>query len=1667
MNNRRDILRYHVSYHSRIQFVDQKFNSLPTTESTPETFEFILDEVLVKTFDSDIEKMTLKEFEQLILATAPRTHNLLNSRIDGRSFLEDYALARLKADHPEEFSKLAQGKLPIKRKVQAYPGYSILDTFNFFKLRRSVKYSDFKTHGGTTDALPAYIERIKLQELLDNFSDNPAVLARMIEFLRPSHFTKQNVVDFVQAYVGLNVEKRLRPSGQKKIEPWEQRRTYIEAIVQTFLMGEKLNLSQSSLQRQVDLLVRISRTEFQVDPSHLVHTLANEAVSFTKTKYPKLRSETLNFLKEIHQKASEHFQQILDFEIHGMKTQPFPYQREGASFLASKANAILADDAGLGKSYQALAAFQSLKLRKGLWITTASNIQNIRSEILEHSELKEEWVFPLTGSPESRKRFIENWNGTGMAIISYETLVKIKKDSQLFKKLTEDIDALIVDEAQMIDNPEALRSEAVRAMNPKRKWLLSATPYQSKVQKLWTLLNFLDPEKFPDSQAFNTLYTQDTEGLFSLHFVFSEYMMRRTKSHTLPFFENPSIKSFYDQLKTGIPRIPKKRRSPIDEMPHYELSLEQSQLIARMIADFKSWAEAFNLSRGSATHPVPIESINPLMKFEYIHRVIYEPEYFGITTPNPLYGALEKNLSQKIQADQKVILFGWNVSVLEKLKTQFSNFGVVKIDGSTSGDARSLARNQFQNDSETRLLLANYLSGGVGLTLSAANTSIFAQIPLSYPLLLQAESRHQRVIGLSNLKHAKEYVDIEWIIPKYPQHFLDSIEDPKLRELLSAGTLVEQTCRRLQGGELIYHLVLEGLASTEDLEKHFQGGLLASLGLVGNQRLAFNPKVSKKVAQLIKSSQSFFELWKKVEKHTNLADRVLRLIEVFRFEPELGKKLNDVLVSTSDIPLEDLDLILEVFEIRNKYIRNQLLKKIPTLLSSLYASGKNLKQVSAQIRIERLNPISFIALVYTSSQKNNSFVSKISMDLSKIPSSPETLRLQELFFTGIFGVLDNPKASTILESCSDCLSQTNLKESIQLIYEIGLIARIAPDLLEQGHKTTNVSTFKDIQGLVSSLKVEIFSGITGVPLKDVSEYFKRNKANLGDHANDLLALVAGWVEFGDTQLLEQFKEIYGSVLKGTFKNQRYENGFTLGQPIYFLNDNIPFWSVFGKNVGLELKKPPSSNLEARQSLFRQFSELFNDTIKSIYEDLSPHLPPLEKLFDTDLSPDLQKKVHTLGLYFSDGVIGNDLERLLQTIGVELNDRSAPSLARIKELKNKLNDAQIWLRLYSVFHEIQSPETLEDGLFGLSQYINTALQGLGTLAMSAHRSENEDLALKLQSLLHQTRYYKEKQVSETEFFIQETDHPMIFASMGALRPELTNCFNPRGNPTFTQYVLTAAGSKNMKLLVVREKKSGNPVAVSMFKLKKTQNGEPVLFLEAGLFHEGYSFKNEMLAFLKMKADQLGTVGPKPIVMMDVGKNTLADDPIVESTGAYTKNEYIEAVFGFRESAYAKHRGRIWNGQYKVEGTQLIWVQSEQIAPKRILGFGLNHASIESLVGDLKNQGVTVLIDVRDWPGSRYKPFLNGVNLARTLQENGIAYVWKGDKLGNSFDQNGVRSLEGFDQKRNTPLYQEGLQDILEIAKNSQGRVAIACIEKDETQCHRQTILKDIEKNFFVL
>jgi SWI/SNF-related matrix-associated actin-dependent regulator 1 of chromatin subfamily A len=91
---------------------------------------------------------------------------------------------------------------------------------------------------------------------------------------------------------------------------------------------------------------------------------------------------------------------------------------------------------------------------------------------------------------------------------------------------------------------------------------------------------------------------------------------------------------------------------------------------------------------------------------------------------------------------QKLIVFCYLKEVVQALKAEFRQ--AVTVTGEDSPAQKQYAVDRFQNDESVRLIILNYKSGGVGLTLTAASNVLFVEQPWTYSECCQAEDRAHR-----------------------------------------------------------------------------------------------------------------------------------------------------------------------------------------------------------------------------------------------------------------------------------------------------------------------------------------------------------------------------------------------------------------------------------------------------------------------------------------------------------------------------------------------------------------------------------------------------------------------------------------------------------------------------------------------------------------------------------------------------------------------------------------------------------------------------------------------------------------------------------------------------------------------------------------------------------
>ena len=128
---------------------------------------------------------------------------------------------------------------------------------------------------------------------------------------------------------------------------------------------------------------------------------------------------------------------------------------------------------------------------------------------------------------------------------------------------------------------------------------------------------------------------------------------------------------------------------------------------------------------------------------------------------------------------------------------------------------------------------------------------------------------------------------------------------------------------------------------------------------------------------------------------------------------------------------------------------------------------------------------------------------------------------------------------------------------------------------------------------------------------------------------------------------------------------------------------------------------------------------------------------------------------------------------------------------------------------------------------------------------------------------------------------------------------------------------------------------------------------------------------------------------------------------------------------------------------------------------ILTIGHSTRALADLIEMLRTHGVTLLVDVRRYPGSRRQPQFNKDPFAHALHDAGISYEHAVDLGGRrapveDSPNDGLRNpqFRGYADHTATPEFARALDRLLEQGKRE--TVSVMCAEAVPWRCHRSML-----------
>lgn len=440
----------------------------------------------------------------------------------------------------------------------------------------------------------------------------------------------------------------------------------------------------------------------------------------------------------------------------------YPYQKEAASRIAKQKRVLLADQPGLGKTLEVLAALEIGGMFEGrrniLILTPVINAQTTWKSSIQR------WILPLypevnlidvsAGNSLQKAKQFEHASALNIVLANHNAIDMTKGSMRVEKIRNLSYEALIVDESHLV-----LPIRDARQLTQFRQGLhaipmskscwrvaISGTPDRGKLENRFGTWHFLEPIKFGTQRDWLAenfhIFDQRVSRTKSIKVVGPlksednwlakdrELMIRRTKHEVLP-------------------QLPQKRYVDVE----LDLSKEQKlEYFAQQMVSERKMAESTKIdgpsgeamifalrARQIATCQWDREKNQPIVggastKFEWLKEWLDERGFFSA--------------DEFADESAKVVIVSQFSKVLGWLKQELGKLGLYAeiLDGEVNAKRRGSIQHDFQHG-ELRVVL---LSGnmGVGIDLDSADDLILLDLPYDPDRVEQIEDRVHRASNM-------------------------------------------------------------------------------------------------------------------------------------------------------------------------------------------------------------------------------------------------------------------------------------------------------------------------------------------------------------------------------------------------------------------------------------------------------------------------------------------------------------------------------------------------------------------------------------------------------------------------------------------------------------------------------------------------------------------------------------------------------------------------------------------------------------------------------------------------------------------------------------------------------------------------------------------------------
>ncbi|KAG8658965.1 SWI/SNF-related matrix-associated actin-dependent regulator of chromatin subfamily A-like protein 1 isoform X1 [Manihot esculenta] len=419
-----------------------------------------------------------------------------------------------------------------------------------------------------------------------------------------------------------------------------------------------------------------------------------------------------------------------------IESKLLPFQRDGVRFvLQHGGRALLADEMGLGKTLQAIAVAACLRDSWPVLILAPSSLR------LHWASMIQQWL----NIPSSDILVVlSQWSGSnrgGFTIVSSNTKDNTRIDG-LFNIISYDVvpklqnvlmasefKVVIADESHFMKNAQAKRTTASLPVIKKAQYaiLLSGTPALSRPIELFKQLEALYPGVYKNVHEYGNRYCKG--GIFGVY--------QGASNH----------EELHNLMKATV-MIRRLKKDVLSELPVKRRQQVFIDLAEKDMKKINALFRELEVVKGKIKACSSAEEVESL-KFSEKNLI---NKIYTDSAEAKIPGVIDY-LGTVIEAGCKFLIFAHHLPMIDSIHDFLlkKKVGSIRIDGSTPPASRQALVTDFQEKDAIKAAVLSIRAGGVGLTLTAASTVIFAELSWTPGDLIQAEDRAHRIGQVSSV----------------------------------------------------------------------------------------------------------------------------------------------------------------------------------------------------------------------------------------------------------------------------------------------------------------------------------------------------------------------------------------------------------------------------------------------------------------------------------------------------------------------------------------------------------------------------------------------------------------------------------------------------------------------------------------------------------------------------------------------------------------------------------------------------------------------------------------------------------------------------------------------------------------------------------------------------